>query len=152
MQKVVISDTSVLIILSNISELDLLHEVYGEIYTTEIIAQEFGEPLPAWIKIEAVKDEKYLTYLTTQVDKGEASAMAVATQFEEVLLLMDDLKARKFAEQLKLKVTGVMGILVNAKKEGKIPAIKPLIEKVNKTNFRINQKIIDFVLAECGEL
>lgn len=90
--------------------------------------------------------------MATQVDIGEVSAMAIATQFEDVLLLMDDRRARKFAEQLKLKVTGIIGILIYAKKEGKISAIKPLIKKMNKTNFRISQKIIDFALAECDEL
>lgn len=89
--------------------------------------------------------------MKTQVDIGEASAFAVASQFEDVLLLMDDLKARKLAKQLSLKVIGVIGILIFAKKKGKISLIKPLLEKLQETNFRINKKIIDFALAECGE-
>jgi len=46
MPKTIISDTSCLIILSNIGELDLLHKVYGSIVTTTEIATEFGETLP----------------------------------------------------------------------------------------------------------
>lgn len=149
--QVIITDTSILIVLHKIGELELLKRVYGEIITTSIIAEEFGEDLPAWIKIEKISDRKYLDYLKTQVDIGEASAFAVASQFEDVLLLMDDLKARKLAKQLSLKVIGVIGILIFAKKKGKISLIKPLLEKLQETNFRINKKIIDFALAECGE-
>lgn len=64
---------------------------------------------------------------------------------------MGDLKARKLAKQLSLKVTGVIGILIFAKKKGEVGLIKPLLEKLQETNFRIDKKIIDFALAECGE-
>ena len=40
MPKTIISDTSCLIVLTNIGELDLLHRVYGEIVTTIDIAIE----------------------------------------------------------------------------------------------------------------
>ena len=46
MPKTIISDTSCLIILTNIGELDLLRRTYGSIVTTVEIAIEFGEPLP----------------------------------------------------------------------------------------------------------
>jgi len=52
MPKTIISDTSCLIILTNIGELDLLRKTYGSIVTTIEIAIEFGEPLPEWVIIE----------------------------------------------------------------------------------------------------
>lgn len=58
--QVIITDTSILIVLHKIGELELLKRVYGEIITTSIIAEEFGEDLPAWIKIEKISDRKYL--------------------------------------------------------------------------------------------
>ncbi len=54
MPKVVISDTSVLILFHKIEHLSLLKKVYGELTTTPEIADEFGEELPKWIKIEYV--------------------------------------------------------------------------------------------------
>jgi predicted nucleic acid-binding protein len=97
MPKVVISDTSTLIIFQKIDEFNLLRKVYGELITTPEIAEEFGEKIPDWIKIETVEDKKYQDFLETQVDLGEASAIALATEYEDVLLLLDDLKARKVA-------------------------------------------------------
>jgi hypothetical protein len=43
--------------------------------------------LPIWIKIETVKDKKYQLFLETQVDKGEASAMALAKEIDNTLIL-----------------------------------------------------------------
>lgn len=74
MHKIVISDTSCLILLNKIGELDLLRKVYDSVSTTPEIAKEFLEQLPDWINIESVKDIKYQQFLETQIDKGEASA------------------------------------------------------------------------------
>lgn len=146
MPKVVISDTSTLIIFRKISNFDLLAKVYGELITTPEIAKEFGENLPKWIIIQSVKDKKYQEFLETQVDLGEASAIALAKELDDVLLLLDDLKARKLASRLNLKYTGALGIITKAKQLLIIEAVKPLIDKLIATNFRISKKIIDEIL------
>ena len=147
MHKIVISDTSTLILFQKIGQLELLQKLYEEVVTTPEIAQEYGEPLPDWIKIESVKDKKYQDFLETQVDWGEASAIALAKEYEEVLLLLDDLKARKLANRLNLKMTGALGIIHKAKQEGLIEKVKPLIDKLLSTNFRISEKIIEEILT-----
>jgi predicted nucleic acid-binding protein len=146
MLSVVISDTSTLILLQKIEHLDLLYKVYGEIMTTPEIAKEFGETLPNWVIIHSAKEKKYQSFLETQVDKGEASAIALATEFENVLLLLDDLKARKLATQLHLNFTGVLGIIHKAKQLSVISEIKPLINKLLQTDFRISPNIIEEIL------
>ncbi len=146
MPKVVISDTSTLILFHKIEELDLLNKIYGDLITTPEIAEEYGEELPEWIQIESVKDKKYQEFVATQVDLGEASAIALAKEFDDVLLLLDDLKARKLASLLNLKITGALGIIHKAKKDGYIEKVKPLIERLLLTNFRISEKIIEEIL------
>lgn len=146
MPKVVISDTSTLILFQKINNFDLLTKVYGELITTPEIAKEFGEKLPEWIKIQSVKDKKYQEFLETQVDWGEASAIALAKEMDDVLLLLDDLKARKLASRLNLKYTGALGIITKAKQLTIIDTVKPLIDKLIATNFRISNKIIDEIL------
>jgi predicted nucleic acid-binding protein len=124
MPKVVISDTSTLILFHKINEFSLLQKVYGELITTPEIAEEFGEKLPDWIKIQSVSDKKYQYFLETQIDYGEASAIALATEYDDVLLLLDDLKARKLATQLNFKITGALGIIHKAKQMS-------IVDKVN---------------------
>ncbi|MDR0790294.1 MAG: hypothetical protein LBO06_05830 [Bacteroidales bacterium] len=69
MNRTIISDTSCFIVLSKIGRLDLLHQLFGTITTTPEIAEEFGEPLPDWVEIVAVKDIQKLKLFETQVDK-----------------------------------------------------------------------------------
>ena len=139
--KTIISDTSCFIILSNIGELNLLQEVYGEIITTSTIADEFGDTLPDWVKIQNVSDKLRLQILELQIDKGESSAIALALEIPNSTLILDDYKARKVAENLGLNFTGTIGIIIKAKLENIIPSIKPLLEKIKQTNFRISAEV-----------
>ncbi len=152
MPKVVISDTSVLILFHKIDEFEILKDVYRELITTPQIAAEFGDVLPKWIKIQAPTDEKYQNLLATQIDKGEASAIALAVEYKNVLILVDDLKARKLATKLGFKITGTLGVINKAKHMSIIPKVKPLIDKLLRTDFRIAEKIIDEILILNDEL
>ncbi len=142
MHDIVISDTSCLILFDKIGEIELLKSVYDTIITTPEIAEEFGEVLPIWIKIEIVKDKKYQLFLETQVDKGEASAMALAKEIDNTLILLDDLKARKLARKLHLNYTGSLGVINKAKQLGIINSVKPFIKKLLETDFRISDNVV----------
>jgi len=146
MPKIVISDTSTLILFQKIDEFNLLQKVYSELITTPEIAEEFGEKLPAWIKIQTVSDKKYQNFLETQVDLGEASAIALATEYDDVLLLLDDLKARKLAIRLNFKITGALGVIHKAKQMAVINKVKPLIDKLLLTDFRVADNVIEEIL------
>lgn len=136
--KTIISDTSSLIVLSNIGELELLYRLYGQITTTIDIATEYGESLPEWIEIADVADKSKQQVLQLQIDKGEASAIALALEMPGSIIILDDNKARKIAGQLGLKYTGTIGIIVQAKLRGFIPSIKPIVTKIRQTNFRLS--------------
>ena len=149
--KIVIADTSCFILLDKIDEIELLKHLFGEVATTKEIAQEFGKELPEWIKIETVKDKKYQTVLELEVDKGEASAIALSTEKVESLLILDDLQARKLAEKLGLSFTGTLGVIARARREGIIESVKPIIEKIRNTNFRFSEEVYSAILKAAGE-
>src|ERR1700743_2084222 len=121
MPDVVIADTSCFIILSNINELDLLQKVYGTIITTPDIAREFAEYLPDWVTIKSPKDLQKQQILELQIDKGEASAIALALEIHGSTIILDDLQARILAEQLGILITGTIGVIIKAKINGIIP-------------------------------
>lgn len=146
MHNVVISDTSSLILLKNIGRLELFHSVYDTVIITPEIKAELNEDIPDWIKVRSAKDKKYQVFVETQVDIGEASAIALAMEINDVLIILDDLKARNLANKLKLKITGVLGVVNRAKQIGVIDKVKPIIDDLLKTNFRIAPQIIDEML------
>jgi predicted nucleic acid-binding protein len=98
-----------------------------------------------------VKDKKYQTFIQTQVDIGEASAIALATEKDDPILILDDLKARKLARRLDIKFTGTLGVINKAKASGLIDEIKPLLEKLKEINFRISDNILETLLKRNNE-
>ena len=149
--KPIISDASCFIALTNIGALELLQLVYRQIVTTPEIAMEFGEDLPEWVEIIAVADKEKQKLLEEQVDKGEASAIALALESEDPFLILDDYWARKLAEKLKLNHTGTIGVILAAKRKGIIPSIKPLLEKIKQTNFRFTPELEFQALVQANE-
>lgn len=151
MPKTIISDTSCFIILTKVGELELLHKVYGQVTTTIDIVNEYGEKLPEWVEIKDTKDKYRQQLLEMQIDKGESSAITLALETPGSTLILDDYKARKIAEQLGLSYTGTIGVIIKAKLLGIIPSIKPLLDKIRQTDFRISADIELQALKEANE-
>lgn len=151
MQKVIISDTSCLIVLDNIGELSLLHKLFGQIIITQEIANEFNKELPGWINIKSPVNKNYQKILEASLDKGEASAIAYAIEQTDCLLIIDDNKGRKYAEQLGIRITGTLGVVVDAKHSGHIESVKPILDKIKTTDFRISADLEKQILERSGE-
>ena len=145
---IVIAVTSCFILLDKINELDLLKEIFSSVTTTPEISKEFGKPLPEWILIKQVTNIGLMEKLESEVDKGEASAITLATETKHSLVILDDYKARLLAEKLKLNYTGTLGIILKAKELGIIKSVIPIIKKVQATNFRFSDKIIKEILGD----
>ena len=148
---IVIADTSCFILLDKINELDILQKLFHTVTTTEDIVAEFGKELPGWVQIKKVVNKEYQLLLQLEVDNGEASAIALSVEVNNALLIIDDNKARKLADRLHLAYTGTLGVLLKAKKSGIITEIKPIIEKVQRTNFRFSEKNYKEILLLADE-
>ena len=90
--------------------------------------------------------------LNERIDMGESQAITLALESNADFILLDDLKARKTAIRYGLKVIGSLGILLSAKKEGKIKSLSDVIQILMKNNIRLSDKIISDVLKEAGEI
>jgi predicted nucleic acid-binding protein len=140
MRKIIV-DTSCLIILSKIKELPLLKLLYGEVLITDIIAKEFDGPLPDWIIVCPIKINENVFLFEKRIDKGEASAIILALEIPNSIIIIDDFKGRALAKELGIKVTGTMGVIISAKNKKLIPSIKPILEKIKETNFYISKAL-----------
>jgi predicted nucleic acid-binding protein len=152
MQRTIISDTSCLIILEKIGELDLLNRVFGEIVVTQQIADEFGLTVPEWICVQNPTNEVNQRNLEVNLDKGEASAIALAVEIGDALLIIDETKGRKIAASLGLKMIGTLGVILQAKKLGKTTSVRELLVKIRQTDFFISQQLEDEILQIAGEV
>jgi predicted nucleic acid-binding protein len=152
MQKIIIADTSCLILLHKIDEFDLLHKLFGEILITSEIKSEFGSSLPDWVIIKDPLNQTSQNIVAASLDKGEASAIALALEEKDPLLILDDLKARRMASGLGLNYTGTLGVLADAQQSGFLKSIKPIIDRIRETNFHLSDELVKKVLTATGEL
>ena len=148
---IIISDTSCLIILYKIDELDLLKNLSNKVYITPTIKKEFSKKLPDWIKTKSPKDNHYQEILEIDLDPGESSAIALSLEIDKSILIIDDLKGRKIAERLKLKYSGTFGLILKAKELGILTTIKPILDKIRSTDFRFSEGLFEFILEQAGE-
>ena len=151
MQVTVISDTSCLIILEKIGQVHLLKKLYSQVFITKTVAEEFGRELPDFIKIKLPSEKNIKEVSSANIDFGEISAIALALDFENSLLIVDDMKARNVAISFGIKTSGSLGVLIEAKKSGHIRIVKTFIEQISKTDFRLSEDLIKAALKLADE-
>jgi predicted nucleic acid-binding protein len=104
-----------------------------------------------WLRVQSIQNSAVVAILKTQMDEGEAEAIALAMELGDVLLILDDKKARRVAQQIGLKVIGTVGMLLRAKRDGIITEIKPLLTALVQVDFRVSDGIIQEALRLSGE-
>ena len=159
----VVSNSSPIMNLAIIGQLHLIQELFGEIIIpkevwAELIIEGKGKPgineieKAKWIKVVKVKNDSLVKTLTKDLDVGESAAIALAIERKANLLLLDETDARNLAEFYNLTKTGVLGILMRAKKRRLIKQIKPMLEKLKiQAHFWIKPDLYDAILSEMGE-
>lgn len=160
---IVVCDASPLISLSAIGHFELLHQLYGEIYIPEAVGAEVlgsGLKRPGtrelreaeWVHTLSVENDFLVRALEGELDRGEAQAVALAVELNADLLLVDERRGRGVAQRFGIKVIGALGILVEAKKKGLIPVVRPALDDLlTKAGFRITRSLFDAVLRAAEE-
>jgi hypothetical protein len=160
---IVVSNTSPLINLAAIGQLDLLHQLYGRIVIPhavyrEIVVDGTGQSgsdqvmTLEWIETRRVVGRVVVASLCIEVDEGEAESIALASELEADLLLLDERRGRLVASRLELRFIGLLGVLIEAKHRGLIPGVQPILDDlIQKAGFWISCELYDRVLQAAGE-
>ncbi len=162
---IVISDTSVITNLAAIHHLKLLSQLYNQVTIPEAVYRELVDiepPVPgtlevqgaAWLEVRALVNRGVVEHLENDVrlDPGEAEAIALAIELNADLLLIDERRGRAAADRLGIKITGLLGILVEAKQKNLITAVKPLMDALIATSeFRVSSALYNQILSRVNE-
>ena len=85
---------------------------------------------PSWVRVVAAEDQNEVATLREQLDPGEAEAIVVAGELNAGLLLVDEKRGRRIAIDRGLEVTGLLGVLAEAKARGLILRCRPILEEM----------------------
>lgn len=157
----IVGDSSPLIALAIIGQLELLTKLYQSVIIPTKVWEEItidGANLPGasaisqlnWLIIQEPIPE-LVKSLSILLDPGEAEAIALAISLPESTVLLDDAQARRVAEHLGVNRIGTLGILRRAKKAGLITAIKPYTIKLQNSGIYMRQSLINAILRDVGE-
>ena len=160
---IVVSDTSPINNLAAINQLHLLQQLYGTVLIPEAVYQELTDPdfhvagakevqTFTWIQIRAIEDRTMLKALSSELDPGEAEAIVLALEMKAEQVLIDERRGRMIAARLNLHYTGILGVLVEAKSQGFISTVKPLLDDlINKAGFWVAEPLYKSVLRLVNE-
>lgn len=155
----VVVNTTPLICLAIINKLALLEELYGEIYIPSKVFEEAikeeklgSKEIEIWgkSKVSFVKNILLKNNLMVNLDEGEAEVITLALDIKADLVIIDENKGRLIARYNGLKVSGTIGILLDAKRQGKLSSIKGYLDKLIYNGIYIGKDLYQeaLILAE----
>ena len=158
MRRVVVNTTP-LIALSEIGKLNILKDMYGEIFIPKAVYDEVKlEPAYSevnssldWINVVDIDNNVYAKMFCTRLHAGEVEAIMYAIDTKADLIVLDDKLARKTAKYMGLTVTGTLGVVIKAKEIGYIEAVKPIMNMLIQNGLYISADVQKMVLDMVDE-
>ncbi len=159
---VLVCDTSVLLYLGRIAQVELLPALFAPIYVPEAVELELemGRLLRSdtldlqahpWANVVAVPAAALDTLPANRLGHGERAVIAYARVQRVAVAGLDDRQARELAESLGLRVTGILGILLRAHRAGLVAQIQPLLDALIHWGFRLSPALYADALALAAE-
>ncbi len=105
---------------------------------------------PSWLTIEPLERPLEPVARVT-LGAGEAAVIQLALEQGIQRVCIDERRGRRTANAVGLQVVGTLGLLLRAKTEGIIPAVRPYIERLTQTGDWYYPDLIRTVLQGAGE-
>ncbi len=158
--KPVVVNSTPLVAFWSIARLDILQSLFGEILIPPAVREEFLSAEKE-TRRKVLRDESWIHIVELEnpnrmgafagLDVGEAQVLALAEEQTVSLVLIDERKARRYAERLGLPLSGTLGVLLLAKEEGIISAVAPLLKAIQEAGLYLHSELIERVLHMAGE-
>ena len=157
----IICNTSPIQYLYQLDLLDILPALAERIIVPRAVVEEIstgraaGVNLPDlttlnWVDIRSPAGESALP-LVTDLGPGETEVLMLALELKDAIVILDDGLARRVAETLSIRLTGTLGLLLDAKRAGRVPAVAPLLDQLQALRFRVSPLTRAAVIKLAGE-
>ena len=152
---IVVSDTSVVTSLIHVGQVALLQKLHGVVLIPQAVHQELlrtHADIPGFLEVRQIADATMLARLEAELDLGEAEAIVLAIESNADLLLIDEKLGRLVAMREGVRVVGLMGLSVDAKRRGLIDSVRELVRRLEaEAGFRVSDSVKDEAFRLAGE-
>jgi predicted nucleic acid-binding protein len=156
-RETVVSNAGPLIYLSLLNRFSLLENIFSTVFIPDAVYQEVvldgrGQPgadevraaiASGWLVRSTVTERIAVDALLEELHAGEAEAIVLSRELAIERVLLDDRAARSKAQLMGLTVTGTVGILLLAHRAAIIEDIRPDLDRLIESNFRISRRLYD---------
>ncbi|MFN2105609.1 MAG: DUF3368 domain-containing protein [Candidatus Promineifilaceae bacterium] len=156
----VVLNNTPLVALWSLNHWELLRDLFGEVHIPPAVEAEFLATetqsrqkdlnQASWIHVTTIENPRHVRSFVG-LDQGEAEVLALAVEQDARLVIIDELKGRRFARRLGLPLTGTMGVLLLAKENGLVASIAPLIDQLKEAGFFASPDLVAAVLSLANE-
>jgi predicted nucleic acid-binding protein len=157
----IVCDTSAIQYLYQLELLHILPRLASRVLVPPAVVDEIevgraaGVPLPDLTDLDWITVQRPVSVaaipLLTDLGSGEAQVLMLAIEQKHVVAVLDDALARRIADTLDLPFTGTLGLLLDAKRAGLVPAVGPLLDRLQALRFRLTGETKQAVLKLAGE-
>jgi predicted nucleic acid-binding protein len=145
-----VSNTSPLNYLILIQQQEILRDLFGQVLIPEAVRRELSSPAapaavrawidgpPAWLECRTVAS---VPSDLESLGPGERESIALALAEKASLVLLDERRARRVAENLGLAVSGMLGVLDRAHRRGLLD-LNAALDRLERTTFRASPRLL----------
>jgi predicted nucleic acid-binding protein len=154
-------NASPIILLSKISLVDLLDKLGPPVVIPRAAALEIQRRGPNDPAVQALAQSPWLVTVDPgaappavaayNLGAGESAVLTHALASRGSGAILDDQAARSCAATLGIPHQGTLALIIYGKRQGLVPAARPLVERLRQEGMYLSDQIVNQALAQIGE-
>jgi len=160
-KSIVINTGPIIALVAALGDLSVLKHLYKDVLVPLEVCSEILQGGSSSFAVKEFNDATWLSkqsapqiispFLSQTLDIGEASVVQLALQKNISVVCIDEAVGRRVARLNGLKLTGSIGILIRAKKEGFPIVMEDAIQRMKSHGIWLSEGVIAFALSQVGE-
>ncbi len=163
MDKIVINTGPVLALIAGLGSLEILRSLYEQVVVPYEVCQELLDGGASGFGVKVFCEADFLVkncqpsaiqpYLINSLDPGEAAVIQTAIEQDIPTVCIDEALGRRMARLHGLTLTGSLGIIVRAKREGYLPttSLQQIISRMQGQGIYLSKRLISLILKQVNE-
>jgi predicted nucleic acid-binding protein len=144
-----ICNTSPLQYLFQVDLLEVLRERFDHILVPEAVEAELAQGRRRNVALPTIEDLDWMTITSARapipslaggLGEGERAVLAIGMQKPQAVLLLDDNRARRYANRRGMRITGTLGMVLAAKDRAMIPSVAAILDRLERCGFRLSDR------------